>query len=150
MRGFPAVVAVREKGGAEERLDRRQHSAQARVRPMHTHRKEGRGEEHHGQKGNRLHDRVVLVGQVVERLWWSASNARKGGPHQKTAPHQIDFVLESLLIRLRPKLQTLQHLNLEVGVRLGLAFVVGLEVFGQAAVDLGLVSLQLSHGPDGR
>ncbi len=63
----------------------------------------GGGEENHGQERNRLHDRVVLVSELVEGLLLLASRARSHCTC-KRVPYQIDFVLESLLIRLRAKL----------------------------------------------
>jgi hypothetical protein len=59
--------------------------------------------------------------------------------------YQIDFVLESFLIRFGSKLQALHKLNLEVRVCLRLLLVVLLEIDGQAFVDICLVSLQLLH-----
>jgi hypothetical protein len=59
--------------------------------------------------------------------------------------YQIDFVLESFLIRFGSKLQALHNLNLEVRVCLRLLLVVLIETDGQAFVDICLVSLQLRH-----
>ena len=58
--------------------------------------------------------------------------------------YQIDFVLESFLIRFGSKLQALHKLNLEVRVCLRPLLVVLLEIW-QAFVDICLVSLQLRH-----